>query len=130
MFIVFKDYKELKKSNTQTVIVSDTNTLTSEENDYFIIPGEGVKEINEKNHCLNLINPNDNDVYLKYDIYLNDKLIKQTDLISPGMMERFDVYDSFDKGEYLLEYFISTYDLETKELYWKDINVKQEIIVT
>lgn len=62
-----------------------------------------------------IVNAKNNTVYLKYDIYLNDRLLSSTDLIPPNKMVEVELFSKLDAGDYQLRYQIESYDLEDSE---------------
>ena len=117
-----------KISDTQSDIFFESrNEITTGTTDFY---GSDEIRVSEKHPCVELVNLDSNDVYFKYSVYLNDQLIKETDLISPGKMERLNIYELLDKGEYTLDYFITTYDVDQKTVLLSNINQKQKIIIT
>ena len=125
------------KNNTHDLLhVSSSQTSISDmdrnkfDDEPIYIQGHGEILINDKYPYIALVNVEENlNVYLSYDVYHNDKLLFSTDLISPGKEERFNIYNLFKPGQYTLDYFISAYDMQTREAYWKNVKVKQKIKV-
>lgn len=117
----------LHVSNTQIgMIDEDRNKL---EEDSIILSGHGEILVNSKYPYVLLENAPLNDVYLRYEVYYEDTLLTTTDLISPGMCEKFDVFDLFKKGGYTLDYYVSAFDLQTMTPYWSNVNIKQNILI-
>lgn len=115
----------LHVSNTQVGITDeDRNKL---EDDSIILAGHGEILINSKYPYVRLENSPGNDVYLRYAVYYDNKLLVTTDLISPGMCEKFNVFNLFEAGSYTLDYYVSAFDLESRIPYWSNVNIKQKI---
>lgn len=78
------------------------------------IPGFDNLSLTEKYPKVKLINPQENTVYLIYNIYNGDDVVFQTDAIKPGNMVEADLYSKLNAGTYTLTFNISTYDYETQ----------------
>lgn len=116
-------------SNTQQEASFPNANVSDSETAYTEIIGFGQLTLSKINPNINLINSEENDVYLSFDVFYNNELIYQSGLIEPGKMEQANIYELLDAGEYTLTYSIGSYDLKTKEVYWTGIQQKQEIIV-
>lgn len=108
---------------------SNPNLTKSDDDQYFELVGFGQLEINKDNPYINLINPSENSVYLRFDVVYNDEKIHKTNLIEPGKMEQYDIYSCLDAGEHTITYSIDVYDLKDKQLLWPGIQQEQELIV-
>ncbi|MDO4940921.1 MAG: hypothetical protein Q4E33_04435 [Erysipelotrichaceae bacterium] len=97
--------------------------------EYTELVGYGQVSISKDYPYLYLQNPQDNEVYLSFDVTYNDEVLYSSDLIEPGKMEKFDIYSCLDAGKHTLIYSISSYDLDTKETYWSGIKQEQEILI-
>lgn len=113
--------------------VSSTQTGISEEDrnkiddNPIILSGHGEILVNSKYPYVVLENVQGNNVYLRYSVYYEDELLLTTDLISPGMCEKFDIYKLFKPGSYTLDYYVSAYDMNSRTPYWSNVNIKQKI---
>ena len=105
------------------------NLISKGNEDSFELIGFGRLEIDNEDHFLNLINPSDNNVYLKFDVIYNDNVLHKTELIEPGKMEQFDIYSRLDAGEHTITYSIDVYDIATLDILWPGIQQKQEIVI-
>ena len=95
---------ELPKSGEDTVANTDT----------IEIPGYSSMVVSKEQPYVNLINSNNNTVYLKYSILKDGTEIYQTDLIRPGQMVEFNAYEELGDGKYKLEFNISSYDIDSQ----------------
>lgn len=105
------------------------NLTRSQDNDYFELVGFGQLEINNENPYINLINPSKNQVYLSFDVIYNDESIYSSNLIEPGKMEQYNIYECLDAGEHKVIYSINVYDIENKQPLWTGIQQEQELII-
>jgi len=117
----------LLSTNQETLDYSKNINLASTKESYTEIVGYGLITLDLEHPFIYLINPKDNDVYLSFDVYCDDVLLHTGALISPGNMECFDIYSCLNAGKHTLIYKINSYDLNTKQTYWKGINQKQDI---
>ena len=106
---------------------SNPNLTKSDDDQYFELVGFGQLEINKDNPYINLINPSENSVYLRFDVIYNDNVLYSTKLIEPGKMEQYDIYSCLDAGEHTITYSINVYDLIDKSPLWTGIEQEQEI---
>lgn len=116
-------------SEKQIEIDYPTLTKDSNNNDYFELQGFGKIEINLDNQYLYLINPKNNNVYLKFKVLCNNKCLYETELIESGKMELFNIYNQLENGEYEICYLINVYD-ENQKIIWKGIEQTQEISIS
>lgn len=100
------------------------------ESEYFELQGFGTLDINKNNPYINLINPQDNDIYLSFEVTYEDKVLYSTKLIEPGLMEQFDIFNCLDAGEHTLIYLIDVYDMPNKNVLWSGIKQQQQIAIT
>lgn len=63
---------------------------------------------------IDLINTDKNTVYQQYKIYLEDKELFDSKLIAPGKQVAWNAYEVLESGNYMLNFEISTYDVETQ----------------
>ena len=122
------------KNHTHELLhVSSTQVGISEEDrnkiddNPIILSGHGEILVNSKYPYVVLENVKGNNVYLRYSVYYDDNLLFTSDLISPGMCEKFDIYKLFKPGSYTLDYYVSAYDMNSRTPYWSNVNIKQEI---
>lgn len=126
---ISKGNKNILDISENQIEANDPNLLSSSDNEYFEIVGYGQLEINENNKNINLINPSDNMVYLKFEVFNNDNLLHTTKLIQPGKMEQYDIYSILDAGKHTLTYSIDVVDIKTQSTTWSGIKQKQEILI-
>ena len=72
-------------------------------------------DLNKENNTIELINPKENNVNFKYEIYKDDELIFETKKIEPNNSESFNVLNYLDNGEYNLYFKIRCFD-DNKEV--------------
>lgn len=120
-----KVFSNLGLSDTQTEIKKPENAGNGIEYTEYV--GYGMLDITKDNPTINLINPENNSVYMQFNVTYNDKELYSTDLIAPGKMDTFNVYNHLDSGQHTLIYEITTYDVETKELCTFGITQEQEV---
>ena len=101
----------------------------AEEEAYTELMGFGCLELNENEPFIYLINPPDNSVYLRYEVYCREEKLYQSGLIEPGKMEDFDAYSCLDAGEHTLTYSISSYALEDRNVLWTGVQQNQDILI-
>lgn len=78
------------------------------------IPGYSLLWVSADEPNITLINPEGNDVYFKYTISEDDKVIIDTDYLKPNSQIEVDLYKQLSgTGEHKLQFLISTYDVET-----------------
>lgn len=80
------------------------------------IPGYSDLYVSADNPSIELINPDNNTVYMVYTVSYKDKVIYETDGVIPaGKMVDANFYELFNKkqGAYDVVFQISTYDVET-----------------
>ena len=115
-------------SDAQSEISYDLNHK-QDSDAYTELMGFGQLEINSDFPDVYLINPEDNDVYLSFDVIYGDETMYQSGLIEPGKMEKFDIFSRLNAGEHELIYSISSYDLGSKALLWSGIRQNQQILI-
>ena len=115
-------------SNSQSSIDFDLNHHDEEES-YTELMGFGCLEISENYPFVYLINPDDNEVYLSFDVYEDEDLLYSSDLIEPGMMEELDIFDRLNAGKHILIYSITSYDMANRAVLWSGIKQNQEILI-
>lgn len=84
------------------------------EMEYTEIPGYANLYVSQDKQGINLHNPPQNTVYFKYSIYEKDKLLFESDLISPDKMVQWKAYEQLSQGEHNLTFIVSCYDLKTQ----------------
>lgn len=87
-------------------IEQDTSTESIE------IPGYADLILTATQPSIHLINPGGNDVYFKYTIKQSDTVLYETDLIEPGKMMEWNLRKLLGKGDYVLTFEISTFNLD------------------
>ena len=120
--------KILEVSNKQ-LEAQNPNLTHKADDEYFELVGFGELEINDSNPYINLINPSKNQVYLSFDVIYNDEQLYSSNLIEPGKMEQYNIYECLDAGEHTLTYSINVYDINNKEPLWTGIQQEQELII-
>lgn len=70
--------------------------------------------VTSEHQSIDLINTDKNTVYQQYIIYLDDKELFDSKLIAPGKQVAWNAYEGLDAGNYVLDFSISTYDIETQ----------------
>lgn len=118
---------EKKISNSQTK--TDIPIRETKEDGYTELIGYGLLEIDKDYPYLYLQNKENNDVYMSFEVIYDNNILYESDLVEPGMMERFDVYSCLNAGQHTLTYSISTYDMTSKEVLWSGIQQKQDILI-
>lgn len=78
------------------------------------IPGYANLYVSEEMPNIKLSNPEENTVFFKYEIYENDNMICNTDLIENGKVKEINFKELLPVGEHTLKFVISCYDLETQ----------------
>ena len=115
-------------SGSQSDIDLDLNHSQNE--DVFTeLMGFGTLEITEDYPNIYLVNPEDNDVYLSFDVIYNDEVLYTSGLIEPGKMEAYDIFSRLDAGRHELMYSITSYELDSKTVLWSGIQQNQEILI-
>lgn len=103
--------------------IADTQKITKEvptqHNDKLTetikIPGYANLKLTADKPNINLENPENNTVYITYEITDEDgNNIVTTDAITEGQMLPVDIYSKLSKGEHTLNFLIKTYDKDTK----------------
>ena len=93
------------------------------------ITGYGQITLDKDYPDICLMNSENNNVYLSYDVYCDNQKLYSTGLIHPGKMETCDIYSCLDAGKHTLIYKINSYDLDTKQIYWSGIKQEQNILI-
>lgn len=119
---------DLSISETQSEITDITNKEQAE-TEYTNFIGYGELLIDSENPNVYLQNPEDNTVFMQFDVKYKDEIIYTSDLIAPGKQDIVNVFDICEAGKHKLNYIITTYDVNTKELCMAGINQEQEINV-
>ena len=120
-----KIFTDLGISDSQTEIKEHENAGNGTEYTEYV--GYGMLDITKDNPTINLINPENNSVYMQFKVTYNGKELYSTDLIAPGKMDTFNIYKHLDSGQHTLIYEINTYDVDTKELCTFGITQEQEV---
>lgn len=113
-------------SNNQTDINIPTRTSNTEYTEY---NGFGKITVDVDYPNVYLTNPEQNTVYMQFDVYEGGDLLYESGLIEPGKMENLDVYTMLNSGDHTLTYSITTYDVETRELCMEGVRQEQEITI-
>ena len=116
-------------SDNQSIIDLDLDHRDKQEG-YTELMGFGCLNIDEDYPYIYLINPDDNQVYLSFDVYKDEDLLYSSNLVQPGMMEEFNIYDCLNAGKHTLIYSIASYDMDNKAVLWSGIKQKQDISIT
>ena len=120
---------EKEVSDNQSAIDLDFDHHESEEG-YTEVMGFGCLDIDKDYPFIYLINPDGNEVYLSFDVYKDDQLLYSSDLIEPGKMIKFNIFECLNAGKHTLVYSIASYDLKNRAVLWSGINQKQDISIT
>lgn len=100
------------------------------EDEYIELVGYGLLEINSEYPNIYLENPSGNDAYLSFDVVYNDETLFKSDLIEPGNMVPFNIYECLDAGKHTITYIISAYRLSNMGAYWSGVEQIQDINIT
>lgn len=119
-------FAEVDVSDDQSKI-NDITKIDPKETEYTDFLGYGLLTINEDEPYIYLQNPDSNSVYMQFDVLFENNIIYESELISPGHQEKVNIYDQLDSGEHVLNYSITTYDIETKELCMAGIQQEQKV---
>lgn len=100
------------KSDKNNDIESSTENIKIENlsKEKIKIPLYESFDLNKENNTIELINPKENNVNFKYEIYKDDELIFETKEIEPNGSETFNVLNYLDEGEYTLYFKIKCFD--------------------
>lgn len=72
--------------------------------------------VDGENRTVQLVNYEQNDVYLCYDVYMDDTFLGSTGAFKPGYKVDYDLYSLLlKKGTHRIVFKIKSYDLKTKE---------------
>ncbi len=123
---IFISDKEVSENQSEINLDIDHH----KEEGYTEVMGFGCLDIDKDYPFIYLINPEDNEVYLSFDVYKDEDMLYSSDLIEPGMMEEFNIYECLNAGKHTLTYLIASYDMKNKALLWSGIKQKQEISIT
>lgn len=116
--------------STQQDNISDPrNNTETYEGETTDIVGYGELDITESSPYVYLQNPETNTVYMQFEVSYEDETIYISDLIEPGKQERLAVYNQCENGHGVLNYQITTYDVDTRELCMAGISQQQKINV-
>lgn len=116
--------------STQQDNISDPrNNTETYEGETTDIVGYGELDITESSPYVYLQNPETNTVYMQFEVSYEDETIYISDLIEPGKQERLAVYNQCENGHGVLNYQITTYDVDTRELCMASISQQQKINV-
>lgn len=118
-----------KISDKQISFKEDLTRERETTDEYTEIRGYSEQLINKKYPNIILSNLENNTVYIQYEVTLNGRSIYKTDLIEPGMMELFNIYNQLDSGSYTLVYNITTYDTNNMKETMSGIHLEQKIII-
>ena len=109
--------------------IEDEYTESYYEGDYTEIVGFGNIDISRSYPNIFLINPEDNPVFLQFDVYYQDVLLYSSDKIAPGSQDSVNVYNKLKPGNYILSYYITSYDLESEAIMMSGLLQNQEITI-
>ena len=124
---IFISDKEI--SDSQSEISLDIDHHQSEEG-YTEVMGFGCLDIDKDYPFIYLINPEGNEVYLSFEVYKDEDMLYSSNLIEPGMMEEFNIFECLNAGKHTLTYSIASYDMKNKAVLWSGIKQKQDISIT
>ena len=127
-----------RQRNVKVAVISDNQqvldtsakfkVLNKEiEEEYIELMGYGLLEIDASYPNIYLENPTGNNAYLSFDVVYNGKTLYSSNLIEPGNMEAFNIYECLDAGEHTLSYIISAYHIPSLKTYWTGVEQIQEI---
>jgi len=80
------------------------------------IPGYTFAYVSEEEQTIKLVNPERNTVYFKYIISMDGETLVETEYIKPNSQIEVNMYEKINTpGEYELDLYIATADVETNE---------------
>lgn len=101
--------------DNDSVRIENKNMTNTNKEESIKIPGFKSETLDNNNQELYLTNPQDNSVYIKYDIKERNKTIYETDYIEPGLMVKANIYDSLSQGIHDIDINLFTRDIITGE---------------
>ena len=105
---------EFEKDNDWDGTLPQNGQELTPDIEYTTFPGYANLYFSKDSNKLQLINPDENTVYLVYDIKLDGTSIIKTKAIKPGNMKEVNLVDVLAKGNYTLIFSISTYDVNSQ----------------
>ena len=123
------NYTDENASSKQVEINLKERVDSNEDEGFTEIVGYGEISLYPDYPFIYLVNPANNTVYLKFDVIYRDQVLYTSGLISPGMMESFNVVNVLGAGKHSLTYEISTYDLDTRERLMTGIKQNQDVYI-
>lgn len=118
-FIIGIHFDEPKSTFNPIITAGKDIFFNQEENliqEKIEIPGLSEEyKIDADNPNLYLINPKSNDVYFKYKIVLENKVIYESDYVLPNKMVDVNLYHLLNKGKHPIDVRIETIDIETQK---------------
>lgn len=125
-YLLSVNKKQAIFSNENEVDIKNQESYNNKDNDYFELIGYGELVLTGSNQNINLVNKENNSVYISYKVYEDETLLYETGLISPGKMEQYNAYKNLEKGTHLITYLINIYDNNNRVL-WQNIKQEQKI---
>lgn len=94
--------------------LTENTEKIAQESISLIIPDD--LRVSRKKPYIKLINPPENDVYLKFSVYEGDNLLAETGDVLPGnSVEDIELFSKLSKGQHDLVVRVSSHDVETLE---------------
>ena len=131
VFALLDHFNVLAENNNDMSEKVNDNTLLKRKKDdsYTEIIGHSKIVISEEEPYLELENLSSNKTSLIYEIRKDDKTIYKSKLLSPGQVEKYEVYKDVEEGQTALKYLISIYDLKGENLIHSGISLNQVVEV-
>ena len=82
---------------------------------YSVVPVYTAVTVNEKNPCIELFNPKENDVYFSYQIRDMNTVLYEIEKVNPGKSVKVDLTEFFDTGYHRIQISASCFDMATKK---------------
>ena len=94
------------------------------------IVGDNLNNIDVRHPYIYLQNDSSNSVFLQFDVYEGENLIYSSDLIEPNNMEKINIYKMLSKGSHTLDYYITSHNLENKDVMLSGIKQIKKIYIS
>lgn len=136
VYILFFSTKETPTENESLKIsgiqiVQEKNDINNETSVRKTrILGDNLNAISKEHPYVYLKNDESNHVYLQFKVFVNENQLYSSDLIEPGKMEKLDIYSLLSKGNHKLEYQITSYSLDEKEILLSGIKQLKDITIS